>query len=266
MTFMWSASYSQIKVMTYNIKFDDTRDSVNNWENRKNDVIGLLKYHAPDIVGTQEALKHQLDDILAGLHGFAMVGVGRDDGREKGEYSAILYNTTMFKVVKEGTFWLSPTPEKVSVGWDAALPRVCTWAEFESEDGNRFYVYNTHFDHIGEKARQESAGLIAKHVMESVQAPAVIMGDFNVTPDSEPYKVLDEVFIDVRNIDSIDPYGPKATFNGFQFQEMPERRIDYIFLYGTWEAISFATLSDSRKMRYPSDHFPVIVEIVPIYE
>jgi endonuclease/exonuclease/phosphatase family metal-dependent hydrolase len=256
----------EMRVMSYNIKFDDTRDSVNNWNNRKDWLIGLLKYHEPDIIGTQEGLKHQLDDMLEGLPDFKMVGVGRDDGKEKGEYSAILYNAVKYTLVDQGTFWLSDSPEKVSVGWDAALPRVCTWALLETREGNRFYVYNTHFDHVGEKARAESARLISTHVRNSVKAPTVILGDFNVTPDTAPYGVLSEHFQDARQESLTEPYGPEATFNAFRFEEQPERRIDYIFLYGKWEVLSFATLSDSKEMRYPSDHFPVVADLTPIFE
>lgn len=257
---------AQIRVMSYNIKFDDTRDSVNNWANRKQDVVGLMNYHGADIIGVQEALKHQLDDLVEGLGNFKMLGVGRDDGKEAGEYSALLYNDEMFDVVESGTFWLSPTPDEVSTGWDAALPRVCTWALFEQVGGEQIYVFNTHFDHVGTEARLESARLIRDRILSMVKSPAVIMGDFNFTSDKPPYKVMTEYFADAKKDSSMRPYGPDGTFNGFRFDQPVSRRIDYIFLYGTWEIMNFATLSDSRDMRYPSDHFPVLAEINPIYE
>lgn len=258
--------FAQVRVMTYNIKFDDTRDSVNNWDSRKADVIGLLNYHEPDIIGVQEALKHQLDDMLGGLSQFKMIGVGRDDGKEQGEYSAILYNNAMFDVLDSGTFWLSPTPDQVSKGWDAALPRICTWALFEDEQGEQIYVFNTHFDHVGEEARLESARLIRNHILEKVQAPAVIMGDMNFTPDKAPYQVMTEYFADAAKDSKSRPYGPHGTFNAFRFDEPVTNRIDYIFLFGTWEVHKYATLSDSREMRYPSDHFPVLAELTPVHQ
>lgn len=259
-------SLAQIRVMSYNIKFDDKRDSVNNWEARKDGLIGLLNYHEPDIIGVQEALKHQIDDMLSGLDHFKKIGVGRDDGKQQGEYSAILYNAEKFTLLDSGTFWLSTTPEKVSTGWDAALPRICTWARFEDGQGDRFYIFNTHFDHVGEQARLESAKLIRERVMEQVQAPAVIMGDFNFTSDKAPYEVMTEYFADAKKESSTRPYGPDGTFNAFRFHEPVERRIDYIYLYGKWEVLAYATLSDSRDMKYPSDHFPVMTIISPVYE
>ncbi len=264
--FIVGTGICQIRVMTYNIKFDDTRDSVNNWDNRKQDVIGLLNYHEPDIIGVQEALKHQLDDMLDGLDHFRMIGVGRDDGKQKGEYSAILYNDELFDVLDSGTFWLSPTPEKVSKGWDAALPRVCTWALLKDVEGEQIYVFNTHFDHIGEEARKESAKLIRNRILETVKGPAIVMGDFNFTPDKPPYQIMTEYFADAAKDSKTRPYGPAGTFNAFRFDQQVTRRIDYIFLYGTWEVHKFATLSDSRDMRYPSDHFPVLVELTPIHQ
>lgn len=262
MTAVSMAQSDRLNVMSYNIKFDDKRDSINNWERRKSRVIGLLKYHQPDIIGTQEGLLHQLEDIQSGLGKFKFVGVARDDGAQKGEYSAFFYDTTKLQVLKSGTFWLSKTPETPSKNWDAALPRICTWAQLEVKDsGKQFYLFNTHFDHVGEVARLEGAKLIIQKINEvAVQLPVVLMGDFNFTPDAEPYRLIIESLKDARKLSTTKPYGPEATFNAFNFSKMPVRRIDYVFFRGL-HVVRYATLADSQNMSYPSDHFPILARI-----
>jgi endonuclease/exonuclease/phosphatase family metal-dependent hydrolase len=197
------------------------------------------------------------------LNGFDYFGVGRDDGKEKGEYTAIFYDTDALKLIQQQTFWLSTTPDKPSKAWDAALPRVCTWAELEvKSSGQRFYVFNTHFDHVGVEARKQSVSLILEVIKRQAgNAPVVLMGDFNFEPDKAPYAVATSMLRDSRKISASKPYGPEATFNGFGFDKRPERRIDYIFVNDQLRTLNYATLSDSRDMRYPSDHFPVIVTL-----
>lgn len=254
---------SIFRTMTYNIKFDDSRDSVNNWTHRKESVIGLLKYHAPVLFGTQEGLHHQLEDIKAGLSGFNYVGVGRDDGIQKGEYSAFFYDIAHFERVRSGTFWLSKTSEVPSKDWDAALPRVCTWAELKPKgSGKTFFIFNTHFDHVGKVAREESIKLIIQQIkVLAGNNPVVLMGDFNFTPVTKPYQLITEFMQDARLISKSTPYGPEATFNGFQFHKEPKRRIDYIFIKGNIEVIKYAVLADNQHMAYPSDHFPVVADL-----
>lgn len=256
-------STTHIKVMSYNIKFDDKNDPVNNWDKRKSDVIGLLKYHAPLLFGTQEGLHHQLEDIKADLSDFEYIGVARDDGKQKGEYSAFFYNTKHFKPIKSGTFWLSETPEVPSKSWDAALPRVCSWAEMEHvPTKKRFFMFNTHFDHMGVVAREKSVGVILDKIKSLAQgAPVVVTGDFNFEDDEIPYEVITQSLHDSRLTEGVEPYGPEATFNGFHFDQQPEKRIDYILVNDKIKVKSFATLSDSKDMDYPSDHFPVVAEV-----
>lgn len=251
------------KVMTYNIKFDDKNDSLNNWDKRRDEVIGLLKYHAPLLFGTQEGLHHQMEDIKSGLSDFEYIGVGRDDGKQKGEYSAFFYHSKYFKPIKSGTFWLSETPETPSKSWDAALPRVCSWAELEHiASKKRFFIFNTHFDHMGIVAREKSIGVIINKIKEvALDAPVVVTGDFNFTDDAKPYKDMTQFLRDSRLISDIPPYGPEATFNAFHFEKMPDRRIDYIFVNASFDVLSYATLTDSKDMAYPSDHFPVVAEL-----
>ncbi|MEQ8243022.1 endonuclease/exonuclease/phosphatase family protein [Fulvivirga sp.] len=254
---------TSIKVMSYNIKFDDKNDPVNNWDNRKDQVVGLLKYHEPLIFGTQEGLHHQLEDIKAGLSNFEYIGVARDDGKQKGEYSAFFYNTKYFKPIQSGTFWLSETPETPSKSWDAALPRVCSWAEMEDfNTKRRFFVFNTHFDHIGVVAREKSIGVIIDKIKElAKEVPVIVLGDFNFEDDKTPYKKMTDFLRDARLADNVKPYGPEATFNRFHFDVQPEKRIDYIFVNDQVRVKSFATLSDSQDMAYPSDHFPVVAVV-----
>ena len=253
-------SQEELRVMTYNIKYDDRGDTLNNWDVRRPWVVELLKYHKPAVVGLQEALYHQVMGIKSALDGYTFAGVGRDDGKNAGEFSPVFYDSTRFSLITSGTFWLSETPDRISKGWDAALPRICTFVELQTKDGFTFVVYNAHFDHIGEQARRESVRVIREHMRNSYpNLPAVFMGDLNFTDTDPAYASVLRDFSDARSM--TEPYGPKATFNGFNWDKVPSERIDYIFLRGGFQASSFAVLTDSRFNRYPSDHFPVIAEI-----
>ena len=252
-----------LRVITYNIKFDDTRDPGNNWSKRKEHVIGLLRFHQPVIFGVQEGLFHQVEDIKKELTAFEYVGAGRDDGRRQGEFSALFYNKEIFEVIRSGTFWLSETPGKPKRGWDAALPRICTWAELEHKTtGHSLTVFNTHFDHVGAKAREKSAALILEKIEGlSPAGTVVLMGDFNFTPNSAPYQLITKSLQDARHAVREQPYGPEATFNGFEFAEAPSRRIDFIFTKGAVDVVRYGVLTDSQDLAYPSDHFPVVVDL-----
>jgi len=258
-----SLASQTIRLATYNIKYDDTRDTVNNWSRRKAEVAGLINYHQFEVFGVQEALHHQLQQLKEPLPDFNYVGVGRDDGKQKGEYSALFYNSRQYSVEQSGTFWLSKTPQSPSKNWDAALPRICTWAQLEHKASrSKFYVFNTHFDHRGVKAREESAKVIMNKITELTQnEPVILMGDFNFISTDAPYAVITKKLSDTYLNSETVPYGPEATFNAFQFHKLPEVRIDYIFTKGAIKTMSYATLSDSKNMLYPSDHFPVIVEL-----
>jgi len=154
-----------LKLMTYNIKYDNKKDTVNNWNDRKESLVRLIRHYQPSFIGTQEALHHQVTFIDSNLTNFSFIGVGRDDGKQKGEYTSIHYDNTLYIVLDSNTFWLSKTPEKVSVGWDAAMERICTYGLFENlKTKIKFYVFNTHFDHMGVKAREKSANLILREI------------------------------------------------------------------------------------------------------
>ncbi len=259
---------TEIKVMSYNIRLDVKSDGENWWENRKDKVAGLMKYYAADFIGGQEVQHHQLVYLKEQLSGYDHIGVGRDDGKEKGEYSCIFYNKEKFKPVKQGTFWLSQTPDSVSMGWDAVCNRVCTWGLFSSLKGKKkVWVFNTHFDHMGKQARVESAKLILKKMKELTAGndhPVVFMGDLNSRPEDEPVSILTAELDNARRISAETPYGSADTWNGFKFNQRPDGCIDYIFT-GRNAGIKvkkFATITDSYSMKYPSDHFPVLAHIL----
>ncbi|MBK9336338.1 MAG: endonuclease/exonuclease/phosphatase family protein [Lewinellaceae bacterium] len=263
--FAFSALHAQpITLLTYNIRFDNPADGDDAWPKRRSFLARQIRFHAPDVFGIQEGLKHQLDYLQEQLPGYAYVGVGRDDGREAGEYTALFYRTDRFRVVESGTFWLSETPDTVSRGWDAALPRICTSALLEdTAAGRKIRVFNTHFDHIGQAARRASAELILQKIREQNSAghPVVLLGDFNAGPGSDPIRVITGELHDTRYRSQEPAFGPTGTFNGFRFKEPVELCIDYVFVSPDLSVQKFAVLSDSRDCHYPSDHLPVLVRI-----
>ena len=252
-------------IMTYNIRYDNPNDGENQWTNRKEFLVNQIKYNEVDIFGIQEGLHHQVQYLNNEFTDFNYVGIGRDDAKEKGEYSAIFYNSKKLKVLENSTFWLSETPNKISVGWDASMERICTYAVFESiKTKQQFSVFNTHFDHIGEVARLESSKLIYRKIKEinTNNLPVFVMGDLNLLPESNPIKYLSKQFNDSNEISLLKPFGPTGTFNGFKFHEPVKDRIDYIFTNkGKVQVNKYAVLSDSKDCKYPSDHLPVIIEV-----
>lgn len=257
-----TASAQPIALLTYNIRYDNPADGDNAWPKRRDFLANQIRFHAPDIFGIQEGLKNQVDYLQAQLPAYTYVGVGRDDGKTAGEYSALFFRADRFRALESGTFWLSPTPDTVSKGWDAALPRICTWALLkDTASGRKFWVFNTHFDHIGQQARRESAALILEkiHQKNTAHLPVVLMGDFNSGPNSAPVRLVTQDLRDAH-IHSQEPvFGPPGTFNGFRFNEPVELCIDYIFVSPDLTVRKYAVLSDSRDCRYPSDHLPVFV-------
>ncbi|WP_430969104.1 endonuclease/exonuclease/phosphatase family protein [Spongiimicrobium sp. 2-473A-2-J] len=255
----------ELGFMSYNIKFDDPRDTLNNWESRKAFLISQLKDYAPDILGTQEGMIHQLRDIEKGLEDYSFFGVGRDQGNEKGEFTAIFYNGSTVDFLEGDTFWLSNTPEKPSKGWDAALPRICTYGRFKRKtDGKEFYVFNTHFDHIGQRAREESSKLILAqiNVLNTQKVPVVLMGDFNLEANSRGIRLIQNKMLDTHVTAGANAHGPEGTFNGFDFHKPVERRIDFIFISkNDFVVLKSAIINEAKGERYPSDHFPVFTSL-----
>ncbi len=251
--------------ITFNIRYDNPGDKEDNWHYRKNDVARLILHYEASIVGTQEGLCHQVEFIDSSLTKYAYIGVGREDGKTSGEYCAIFYDTTIFKRIRGSTFWLSETPGKASVGWDAALERICTYGLFEHlETGSRIWIFNTHFDHRGPSARANSASLILEKIkkINIENLPVVFMGDFNSTPDEEPIQILKTGLSDALDISEKPLYGPAGTFNGFA-DEIILNRIDYFFTLDM-DILSYTHIDDRRNNnKYISDHLPVMITIKP---
>ncbi len=255
---------AQISVMSYNIKYANENDGENSWSHRKDHLTNQIKFYEPDIFGVQEAVLEQLEHFEQNIQAYKYVGVGRDDGKEKGEFSAIFYKKDAFELLEEDTFWLSETPREPSKGWDAAYPRVCTLALFQKKDsGEKFYVFNTHFDHVGEKARAQSVKLIMKEInrINDENLPVVLMGDLNLEPETEPIQFLSGQLNDSKAVAEKVVFGPEGTFNGYNFNEPVTRRIDYIFTTDDFQVLKYAVLSDSKDLKYPSDHLPVMVKL-----
>lgn len=259
-----AAQGQPLRFLTYNIRYDNPEDGADAWPLRRDFLAAQLRFHAPDVFGIQEGLHRQIEYLETQLPAYARVGVGRDDGRETGEYSALFYRKDRFKALDSGTFWLSETPDSVSKGWDAALPRICTWALLEEPaSGRKFWVFNTHFDHVGALARENSAKLILQKIktFNSANYPVALLGDLNSEPGSAPVTLLQNALFDTHDHCQEPPFGPEGTFNGFRFQEPVTRRIDYIFVSGAWKTQQYAVLSDARNCHYPSDHLPVLARV-----
>lgn len=265
-----SFAQTHLNVLTFNIRFDTPRDSINAWPNRKHFAASQVLFHEAHIVGVQEALHHQLEDMQQEMKRFKWIGVARDDGKSKGEYSAIFYDSTRLKYLSGSTFWLSENPGVVGkAGWDAALPRIATWAKFrDRKTGKIFYVFNTHFDHMGKNARWQSAKLLLQKIKTIAgQTPVVVTGDFNSDPTSDPIEELvnklnADRLTDTKEISRQPHYGPTGTFNAFGPKETTDQPIDYIFIKGKIKVLQHATLSQTWAGRFSSDHFPVFAKVV----
>jgi endonuclease/exonuclease/phosphatase family metal-dependent hydrolase len=258
----------QVRVMSYNMRYDNPDDGDNRWEIRRETLTNLLRYHAPDFIGAQELLDHQLAYVLSRLPGYAKTGVARTDGKTKGEYACIIYNSKAFRLIEEHTFWLSPYPDSVGLrGWDAALERICSYGLFEDRKSHRrFWVLNTHFDHMGQTARLESAKLIWKKIQalnKGRNLPYVLTGDLNSQPDEAPAQYLAAQLQNAREVSEL-VYGGIDTWENFNFKEQPKGCIDYIFLSRSpaIKVTKFATLTDSYNGKYPSDHLPVVADLL----
>lgn len=257
-------SGQDFSAMSYNIKYDNVNDTVNNWNDRKWAMVKLMNHYAPSFLGMQEVLHHQLTFLDEQLPEHNFIGVGRDDGKEKGEYSPIFYDATEFDMLRSDTFWLSTTPETISVGWDASMERICTYGLFEHKATKQnVWVFNTHFDHIGTVARTKSAELIAKKINEknTDNTPVILMGDFNLPPESEPIQYLKQQFSDGQTSTKNSFYGPTGTFNGFNPNKILDTRIDYIFtdFLGVEAYMHIDDRMENNK--HISDHLPVLVRL-----
>ncbi|CAN5637722.1 endonuclease/exonuclease/phosphatase family protein [soil metagenome] len=260
-----------LTVATFNMRYSFENNHKNDslkgesWRQRGPVVAAMIRFHEMEIIGTQECLLHQLTDLTKWLPGYHYVGIGRDDGKTEGEFSAILYNEIRFKILKQGNFWLSQTPDKPSLGWDATCcNRICSWVYFQDLKTNKnFYVFNAHFDHQGMIARKESAKLIiAKIKVIAGKSPVVFMGDLNGDRNSEWYKTIasDEGLTDSYS-HATDPYENNGSFNNFGRTPTGEAVIDHVFTSSQFKVNKWGILTDTYHGHYPSDHFPVMVKL-----
>jgi endonuclease/exonuclease/phosphatase family metal-dependent hydrolase len=269
--FLQATAYAQpLAVMTFNIRYNTAGDSLNAWPYRAKLVTSQVQFHGIALLGVQEALHSQVQDLKTGLTRFAYVGVGRDDGKTNGEYVAIFFDSTRFQLLQQGHFWLSETPDVPgSKGWDAQITRMATWIKLKDlKTQSSFFAFNTHFDHMGKKARAESAKLLLQKMAKIAgNLPCVLMGDLNATPDEEPLQILtskndNNSLADTKNISVTPHYGPTGTFNGFQQKETSNSPIDFIFVKGKWRVLQHATLSQTWQGRFASDHFSVMAVLL----
>lgn len=254
-----------LKIMTYNIRLDVASDGENAWPKRKDYFASQIQFYSPDIFGVQEATPNQVTDIASALPNYNKFGVGREEGGT-GEACTIYYKKDRFKVEQSNTFWLSETPNVVSRGWDAACNRVCTYGLFKDlKTKKTFWVFNLHLDHMGEEARIKGVQLALKKISElnTKKYPAFLMGDFNSEPDTKQIAEIKKVMDDTKDVSKEKPFGPSGTFNDFKHNEPVTLLLDYIFVSKNsgLKIQKHAVLSDSKDLKYPSDHLPVLIEI-----
>lgn len=287
-----SRQTASFTVASYNMRQANDHDAANGngWEQRCPVITQLVQYHDFDIIGTQECFIHQLNDLKKGLPGYDYIGVGREDGKEKGEHAAIFYRTDKFDVVEKGDFWLSETPDAPSIGWDAVLPRICSWGHFKCKDtGFEFLFFNLHMDHIGKQARVESAFLVQEKMKElgkGKDLPAILTGDFNVDQTHQSYDAFVSKGVLCDSYEKCDfRYALNGTFNDYDTNSFTESRIDHVFVSPSFHVKRYGVLTDTYRSiagcgekkqandcpeeidikayqaRTPSDHFPVKVEL-----
>ena len=259
-----------LRVMSFNVRYNTPSDSANAWPYRKDLAASMIRFHHADLAGLQEALKGQIDDLVERLPGYGWFGVGRDDGQEQGEFSAIFYRRDRFEPLEGSTFWLSEKPDSVgSKGWDAAITRIVTWGKLRDRStGKVFFHFNTHFDHRGVQAREESASLLLTKTKEIAgTTPVFVTGDFNSRESSEPYRILTESagresLQDARYLSVHGHHGPTGTMSSFKVAGTPGRKIDHIFVKNGVRVLQHGVLSETYDGRFPSDHLPVLAEVV----
>lgn len=286
------AAAQEMTVATYNIRNANKGDAErgNGWERRCPWVCGLIEFHGFDIFGSQEVLDGQLHDMLEQLPDYGYIGVGRDDGKTGGEYAPIFYKKERFCLLDEDHFWLSQTTDRPNRGWDAALPRICTWGHFaDKQTRRRFWFFNLHMDHVGVQAREESAKLVVAKIREMCRPGefVILTGDFNVDQTNPIYQTFTTSGVLADSYETAERrYAPNGTFNNFNPTLKTHSRIDHIFVSPAMRVHDYGVLTDtyrsetdasageiksgafpkevslhSYEARTPSDHFPVVVRL-----
>ena len=291
MTILMTIGAQQLYVGSYNIRYQNDGDtrSGNGWQQRCPVVCAQLNFEHPDIFGAQEALKTQIDDMLQQLPDYDYIGLGRDDGHQAGEHAAIFYNRQQLKLKDHGDFWLSETPDKPGLGWDAACTRICTWGKFRDRRSHRtFYFFNLHMDHVGVVARREGAKLVVERIRQIAKdKPVVLTGDFNVDQTDEIYRIFTESGLLKDSYEAAKQrFAENGTFNAYDSELKTSSRIDHVFVSPTTDVCRYGVLTNcywvageqsalqqkghdapqeinfSRyERRLPSDHYPVFVHL-----
>lgn len=276
-------------VASYNLRqFNDGDTKAGNGWSRRCPVLGeLIRYHEFDIFGTQEGFKSQLEDLKGELPEYDYIGAGREDGKQEGEHSAIFYRKDMFTLLDHGDFWISETPDKPGLGWDAVCPRICSWGKFRhNESGREFVMFNLHMDHVGKKARVEGAKLVRRRIDNfGKDCPAFVTGDFNVDQTSPSYRTITAGgdLLDSYEVAQLR-YALNGTFNNYETDNYTDSRIDHVFVSPDVKVLKYGVLTDTYRTpensehvdatdapqeievsryvaRTPSDHFPVVVKV-----
>ena len=258
-------SATSLSVMTFNMRYDNPEDGQNNWRFRRERIAGVIKAQEVDVLGTQELLSNQFNDLSGLLTGYQGVGVGRLDGAESGEYCAVFFRKDRFTLLDSGTFWLSETPEVVgSLGWDGACEPIATWVVLRDRDGRELFFNDTHLDHVGQEARDEGVSLLMKRIETlSGGRPVILTGDFNSEPGSSvvAHVQKDGVLRDAKAI-AAQRSGTDWSFSDFgQIPEAERPLLDYIFVSGDIEAVRYEVLPDTFDGGYVSDHAPVMAVV-----
>jgi len=261
-----------VRVMSFNIRWDDQAEKPEFcWKQRKNQVASMIRFHRVDLAGLQEPLKNQMDDLSRMLPDHSWVGFGLDDGEEKGPMDAIVYRKSRYAVLDQGCFFLSATPDIPSKGWDAKFPRGVTWVKFfDKRTEKHFFLFNTHFDYHGKWSREESAYLLQEKIAEIVQQePFIVTGDFNLFPElggNETYRILTrsgkKMLRDAQHSAIFPHHGPTGSWSGFKEAGQPGIKPDYIFVCRNCSVVSHGILADCFDGKFPSDHLPVVADII----
>lgn len=255
---------AQKSIMSYNIRYNNPNDNENWWENRKQEVVQMIQYYSPDILGIQEGLNDQVKYVDTTLTNYSFVGVGREDGHQAGEYAALFFNTNTIELIETKTFWLSEKIDTVSIGWDASMERIVTYGQFRDKSTrDTIHVFNCHYDHLGEVARENSSKLVLRLIkkMKIENERIAVIGDLNCLPNTKPIQILKTKLEDSFEISKTSPYGPIGTFNGFNSEKKIISRIDYI-LTKNIVVNSYTNIDDRRRNNLLlSDHLPVLIKI-----
>ncbi len=262
-------SAQDLYVGTYNIRYKNKDDSIkgNVWTKRCQVMCDQINFESPDVLGMQEVLVGQLHDFQRLLDNYSYIGVGRDDGKEAGEYAAIFYKNDRVKLLDSGNFWLNETPDVPKLGWDAACIRICTWGKFKDlRTKKKFYFFNLHMDHVGVVARREAAKLVVSRIKEMAQdAPVVLTGDFNVDQTDEIYGIFTHSGILKDSYENARiRFAENGTFNSFKVETKTGSRIDHVFVSPSFKVEAYGLRTDSywaKGRRNLSDHYPVFVKL-----